>query len=116
MSADALSLTLFAIADPTRRGLLARLVRGDASVSELAAPYDMSVAAISKHLKVLEGAGLITRGRAAQWRPCHLEAEPLQAVAEWVEDYRTFWERNLDSLDAYLKTMPRPSRGKKRPK
>ncbi len=116
MSADVLSQTLFAIADPTRRGLLARLVKGDASVGELAAPFDMSVAAISKHLKVLEGAGLITRSREAQWRPCHLEAEPLQAVAEWVGDYRKFWEHNLDSLDAYLKTMPSPKRGKKRRK
>ena len=116
ISGDTLSATLFAIADPTRRGLLARLVKGDATVGELAAPYEMSVAAISKHLKVLEGAGLVTRSREAQWRPCHLEAEPLQAVSEWVADYRKFWERNLDSLDAYLKTMPRQSRRKTKPK
>ena len=100
-----LSSVLFAIADPTRRGLLARLAEGDATVGELAAPYPMSLAAISKHLKVLEGAGLISRGREAQWRPCHLEAEPLQAVADWVQDYRAFWEKNLDSLGDYLDTL-----------
>jgi DNA-binding transcriptional ArsR family regulator len=110
MSTDGLSATLFAIADPTRRGLLARLARGDATVGELAEPYDMSVAAISKHLKVLEGAGLISRGRAAQWRPCHLEAAPLQAVADWAETYREFWERNLDSLGAYLESIQRKPR------
>ena len=107
MAHDPLSATLFAIADPTRRGLLARLARGAATVSELAEPYDMSVAAISKHLKVLEGVGLISRGREAQWRPCHLEAKPLEAVADWLGDYRQFWERNLDSLDAYLNTLQR---------
>jgi DNA-binding transcriptional ArsR family regulator len=102
---DSLSSVLFAIADPTRRGLLARLAEGDATVGELAAPFPMSLAAISKHLKVLEGAGLISRGREAQWRPCHLEAEPLQAVADWVQDYRAFWEKNLDSLGDYLDTL-----------
>jgi DNA-binding transcriptional ArsR family regulator len=105
MTTDALSTTLFALADPTRRGILARLASGDATVSELARPYTMSLAAVSKHLKVLQGAGLISRSRKSQWRPCHLEPEPLAAVSEWLEDYRTFWERNLDSLDAYLKTM-----------
>jgi DNA-binding transcriptional ArsR family regulator len=110
MSTDTLSATLFAIADPTRRGLLARLARSDATVGELAEPYDMSLAAISKHLKVLEGAGLISRGREAQWRPCHLEAAPLQAVADWAENYREFWERNLDSLGAYLKSIQRKPR------
>jgi DNA-binding transcriptional ArsR family regulator len=104
---DALSSTLFALADPTRRGILAQLAAGDATVTDLAAPYDMSLAAVSKHLKVLEGAGLISRGREAQWRPCHLEAEPLLAVAEWVGGYARFWTRNLDSLDAYLKSIPR---------
>jgi DNA-binding transcriptional ArsR family regulator len=116
MSNQALSATLFAISDPTRRGILARLAKGDATVSELAEPYDMSLAAISKHLKVLEGAGLVSRGREAQWRPCHLEAEPLQAVAAWVDDYRKFWERNLDSLGEYLKTMQRKSPRKGGPK
>ena len=110
MAADRLSSTLFALADPTRRGILARLATGDATVKELAEPYDMSLAAVSKHLKVLEEAKLISRGREAQWRPCHLEAEPLQAVSEWLEDYRRFWDRSLDSLADYLKTMqPRPS-------
>lgn len=105
MSTDALSATLFALADPTRRGLLARLATGDATVTELAEPYDMSLAAVSKHLKVLEGAGLVSRGRQAQWRPCHLEGAPLQAVSDWLDDYRRFWERNLDSLADYLKTI-----------
>ena len=105
MPTDRLSSTLFALADPTRRGILARLAAGDASVTELAKPYDMSLAAVSKHLKVLEGAGLVSRGKEAQWRPCHLEAKPLEAVSAWVENYRRFWERNLDSLADYLKTI-----------
>jgi DNA-binding transcriptional ArsR family regulator len=105
MRLDPLSSTLFALADPTRRGLLARLANGDATVTDLAMPYDMSVAAISKHLKVLESAGLISRGRDAQWRPCHLETAPLKSLSEWLEEYRQLWERNLDSLDSYLKTM-----------
>jgi DNA-binding transcriptional ArsR family regulator len=104
---DPLSSTLFALADPTRRGILARLATGDATVTELAAPFDMSLAAVSKHIKVLESAGLVSRSRDAQWRPCHLEAEPLSAVAEWVGGYQRFWTRNLDSLDAYLKTLPK---------
>jgi DNA-binding transcriptional ArsR family regulator len=108
MAADPLSATLFALADPTRRGLLARLANGDATVSELAEPYDMSLAAVSKHLKVLETAGLISRGREAQWRPCHLEAAPLRNISDWLEDYRRFWDRSLESLADYLKTMPRP--------
>jgi DNA-binding transcriptional ArsR family regulator len=112
MALDSLSSTLFALADPTRRGLLAQLAEGDAAVTELAKPYDMSLAAVSKHLKVLESAGLISRGRAAQWRPCHLEAAPLKQVTEWLEDYRRFWDRSLDSLDAYLKTM----QGKDKPR
>lgn len=107
MQADTLSTTLFALADPTRRGLLARLAQGDATVTELAEPYDMSLAAVSKHLKVLEGAGLVSRSKEAQWRPCHLEAKPLRAVAGWVEEYRRFWDRNLDSLGDYLKSMQR---------
>ena len=112
MPGDPLSATLFAIADPTRRGLLARLTRGDATVNELAEPFDMSVAAVSKHLKVLEQAGLISRGRQAQWRPCRLDAQPLRAVADWVGDYRKFWERNLESLDAYLTALQRRPRRK----
>jgi DNA-binding transcriptional ArsR family regulator len=112
MPGDSLSATLFAIADPTRRGLLARLARGDATVNELAEPFDMSVAAVSKHLKVLEQAGLISRGRQAQWRPCRLDAQPLRAVADWVGDYRRFWERNLESLDAYLTALQRRPRRK----
>lgn len=102
MSPDKLSLTLSALADPTRRGILARLATGEATVTELAAPYDMSLAAVSKHLKVLEGAGLISRGRDAQYRPCRLEAGPLRDVAGWLEDYRKFWEASLDRLGDYL--------------
>lgn len=99
---DHLSQTLSALADPTRRGILARLSLGEATVSELAEPYDMSMAAVSKHLKVLEKAGLISRGKEAQWRPCKLEAEPLREVADWVEGYRQFWDESLDRLGDYL--------------
>ena len=113
MPPDRLSSTLFALADPTRRGILARLATGDAPVTKLAEPYDMSLAAVSKHLKVLENAGLVSRGREAQWRPCHLEAKPLEAVSTWVEDYRRFWDRNLDSLADYLKTMQRKTTDRK---
>jgi DNA-binding transcriptional ArsR family regulator len=102
---DPLSATLFALSDPTRRGILARLATGDATVSELAEPYAMSLAAVSKHLKVLETSGLISRGRDAQWRPCHLEAAPLRDVFEWLEGYRRFWDRSLDSLADYLMVM-----------
>jgi DNA-binding transcriptional ArsR family regulator len=102
MPPDRLSATLAALADPTRRGLLARLALGEASVTELAEPYDMSLAAVSKHLKVLERAGLIARGRRAQWRPCRLDAGPLRDVADWVEYYRRFWEGRLDRLGEYL--------------
>lgn len=105
MASDPLSTTLFALADPTRRGILARLAQGDATVGELARPYDMSMAAVSKHLKVLETAGLISRGREAQWRPCHLEPEPLSAVSDWLDDYRRFWERSADALADYLTVM-----------
>ncbi len=113
MPTDALSATLSALADPTRRGLLARLAEGDATVTELAEPFDMSMAAISKHLRVLEGAGLISRGRQAQWRPCHLEGQPLEAVAAWLDEYRRFWDRNLDSLGNYLKTMQKDGASRK---
>jgi DNA-binding transcriptional ArsR family regulator len=102
---DPLSTTLSALADPTRRGILARLSRGEATVNELAAPYDMSLAAVSKHLKVLERAGLITRGREAQWRPCRLEAAPLRDVSDWIDSYRQFWEQSLDRLEDYLAAL-----------
>lgn len=102
---DRLSITFAALADPTRRAILARLSRGEASVSELAAPFDMSMPGISKHLKVLERAGLIARGREAQWRPCKLEAGPLKDVAQWVEHYRHFWEESFDRLDEYLREL-----------
>lgn len=105
MAPDPLSATLAALADPTRRAILARLADGDASVTELAAPHDMSLAAVSKHLKVLENAGLVSRGRHAQYRPCHLEADPLQALSDWLQEYRRFWDRSLDSLADYLKVM-----------
>ncbi|WP_374619439.1 ArsR/SmtB family transcription factor [Devosia sp.] len=102
---DRLSATFSALADPTRRGILARLARGEATVSELAEPYDMSLAAVSKHLKVLEGAGLVSRGREAQWRPCRLEAAPLRDISDWVEAYRRFWDESLDKLDDYLRAL-----------
>ena len=102
---DHLSTTFAALADPTRRAILARLASGQCSVTELAEPFDMSMPAVSRHLKVLEKAGLIARGREAQWRPCTLEAGPLKDVAEWVEHYRRFWEESLDRLDAYLREL-----------
>lgn len=102
MPSDRLSVTLSALADPTRRAILARLSLGETSVKELAEPFDISLPAISKHLKVLERAGLIARGREAQWRPCRLKAAPLRDVAGWLEDYRCFWEESFDRLDAYL--------------
>jgi DNA-binding transcriptional ArsR family regulator len=103
--ADRLSETFGALADPTRRAILARLTSGEASVTELASPFAMSMPAISKHLKVLERAGLIARGREAQWRPCRLQAGPLQDVAGWVEHYRRFWEQSFDRLDDYLREL-----------
>jgi DNA-binding transcriptional ArsR family regulator len=102
---DPLSSTFAALADPTRRAILARLVSGEASVTELAAPFEMSMPAVSKHLKVLERAGLIARSRDAQWRPCHLNAGRLQEVAEWVEHYRRFWEASFDRLDDSLREL-----------
>jgi DNA-binding transcriptional ArsR family regulator len=105
MTADRLSTTFAALADPTRRAILARVATGETSVSELARPFDMSLPAISKHLKVLERAGLIARGRQAQWRPCRLQAAPLEDVAGWVEHYRRFWEQSLDRLNDYLKEL-----------
>ena len=105
MSSDHLSSTFAALADPTRRAILARLCLGEATVTELSQPFEMSGPAISKHLKVLERAGLITRGREAQWRPCRLEAAPLRDVAGWLEEYRRFWDQSLDRLDAYLQQV-----------
>ena len=105
MSSDRLSATFAALADPTRRAILARLITGETSVMELAEPFDMTLPAVTKHLKVLENAGLIARGREAQWRPCRLEAGPLKEVAGWVEHYRRFWELRLDRLDGYLREL-----------
>jgi DNA-binding transcriptional ArsR family regulator len=109
---DPISTTFAALADPTRRAILARLREGDATVTELAAPFKMSMPAVSKHLKVLERAGLITRGRDAQWRPCRLETRPLQEADNWIEQYRNAWEARFDRLDAYLKELqaePQPT-------
>ncbi len=102
MTADRLNHTFAALADPTRRAILARLALGESSVTELAEPFDMSLPAVSKHLKVLERAGLIARGREAQWRPCKLEAGPLKDVSDWLERYRRFWEQSFDRLETYL--------------
>ena len=105
MATDQLSATFAALADPTRRAILARLVTGERSVTELAEPFTMSMPAVSKHLRVLERAGLIARGRDAQWRPCRLEAAPLKEVAEWTERYRAVWEQRFDRLDTYLQDL-----------
>jgi len=105
MSTDRLSTTFAALADPTRRAILARLASGVASVTELGEPFEMSLPAISKHLKVLERAGLIARGREAQWRPCRLEARPLKRAADWLEHYRRFWEQSFDRLEDYLREL-----------
>lgn len=102
---DALSSTFAALADPTRRAILARLALGEASVTDLAKPFDMSMPAVSKHLKVLQRAGLVARGRSAQWRPCRLDAGPLKEIAGWVEEYRRFWEQSFDRLDDYLREI-----------
>lgn len=105
MSPDRLDTTFAALADPTRRAILARLASGEASVTELAGPFEMSLPAVSKHLKVLERAGLIARGREAQWRPSRLEAGPLKHAADWLEDYRRFWDESFDRLDDYLREL-----------
>ena len=102
---DRLSATFHALSDPTRRAILARLALGEVTVNELAEPFDMSLPAVSKHLKVLEQAGLISRGREAQYRPCKLEPQALKSVDEWLEEYRRFWEARLDRLEAYLKKL-----------
>ena len=102
---DSISSTFAALADPTRRAILARLALGETSVTELAEPFEMSMPAVSKHLRVLERAGLITRGREAQWRPCKLKAEPLREAAGWIDEYRQFWEQSFDRLDDYLQRL-----------
>lgn len=106
-SMDQLSTTLSALADPTRRAIIARLAAGEATVNELAAPFDMSLPAVSKHLKVLERAGLISRSRNAQWRPCRLEARPMKEIADWIERYRRFWDGSFDRLESYLREIQR---------
>jgi len=105
MVTDNLNATFSALADPTRRAILGRLASGEVSVQKLAEPFDMSLPAISKHLKVLERSGLITRSRNAQWRPCRLKAKPLKVAVDWLEHYRRFWEESLDRLDDYLKEL-----------
>ena len=114
---DRLSATFSALADPTRRAILARLASGEESVTELAEPFDISLPAVSKHLKVLERAGLIARNREAQWRRCRLDAAPLRNVSEWLERYREFWEQRFDRLEAYLSELQQPrKKGKGRPR
>jgi DNA-binding transcriptional ArsR family regulator len=111
MATDALSTTFAALADPTRRAILGRLAAGAATVKELAAPFAISGPAVSKHLRVLERAGLIARGRDAQWRPCRLEAAPLKEVAEWAESYRRFWDESYERLDEYLQQLKERGEG-----
>ena len=107
-----LDATFAALSDPTRRAILSRLSRGEASVTQLAEPFEMSLPAVSKHLKVLQKAGLITQSREAQWRPCRLEAKPLKQAAEWIDRYREYWEQSFDNLDSYLRDIQ--SKGEKR--
>src|SRR6186713_2639719 len=116
MQTDTLSATFAALADPTRRAILARLASGECSVTELAAPFEMSLPAVSKHLGVLERAGLVAKGREAQWRPCRLEAGPLKEVADWAERYRHLWEARLDRLDSYLTQLQRKEKRNARTK
>jgi DNA-binding transcriptional ArsR family regulator len=116
LTADQLTATFAALADPTRRAILARLASGETSVTELAEPFEMSLPAISKHLKVLERAGLIARGREAQWRPCRLEAGPLKDAAKWIEHYRRFWEQSFDRLEAYLREVQKKEKKNARDK
>jgi DNA-binding transcriptional ArsR family regulator len=111
MPVDHLSATFSALADPTRRAILARLALGETSVTELAEPFDMSLPAVTKHLKVLQRAGLITQSRQAQWRPCKLTPQPLQEAADWIEQYRRFWEARLDRLEAYLRALQEQENG-----
>lgn len=117
MRVDHLSTTFAALADPTRRAILAHLASGELSVTELAKPFEMSLPAISRHLKVLQRAGLVTQGREAQWRPCRLQARPLEDAADWIEDYRRFWTESFDRLDVYLdklKSKEQTNAGKRR--
>ncbi len=117
MPTDTLSTTFAALADPTRRAILARLATGERSVTELAEPFTMTLPAVSKHLRVLERAGLIERGREAQWRPCRIRARPLKDVAEWTERYRAIWEQRFDRLDTYLQELnPKEKRHARRPR
>src|SRR5205807_5480744 len=116
MAVDRLSLTFGALADPTRRAILARLAKGGASVTELAEPFDMSLPAVSKHLKVLERAGLIARGREAQWRPCRIELNALKGVDDWLESYRNLWNERLDRLDVYLQELQAKEKKRERKK
>lgn len=111
MAVDHLSVTLAALADPTRRAILARLAQGEATVTELAAPFALSLPTVSKHLKVLQHAGLVTQGRKAQWRPCRLDAAPLKEVAAWMEGYRQFWDESFDRLDDYLRDLRQERQG-----
>ena len=110
MLSDSLSITFSALADPTRRAILARLSKGEASVNDLAAPFKMSLPAVSKHLKVLEKAGLILRGRDAQWRPCKLNAAPMKQATGWLEEYRQYWEQSFDRLEEYLDQLQKTER------
>ena len=116
LASDQLSSTFAALADPTRRAILARLASGETSVTELAEPFEMSLPAISKHLKVLERAGLIARGREAQWRPCRLEVGPLKDAAKWIEFYRRFWEQSFDRLEEYLREVQKKEKKNARDK
>jgi DNA-binding transcriptional ArsR family regulator len=115
-AADGLSAVFAALADPTRRAILDRLIGGEASVTELAEPFDMSMPAISKHLKVLERAGLVARSRDAQWRPCHLDPAPLKSAADWLDHYRRFWEQSFDRLDEYLRELKKKEKANARSK
>jgi DNA-binding transcriptional ArsR family regulator len=114
LQTDPLTATFAALADPTRRAILARLSQGETSVNELAAPFKMSLPAVSRHLKVLESAGLITRSREAQWRPCKLEGGALKEANAWIEQYRKFWDGTFDKLEAYLKTIEKSAKNKDR--
>ncbi len=116
MTTDVLSMTFSALADPTRRAILTRLAAGERSVTEIAKPFRMSLPAISKHLKVLERGGLIRRSKAAQWRPCQLEAAPLKEAADWVGHYRQFWEQSFDRLDDYLQELQKQEKHRTHPK
>jgi DNA-binding transcriptional ArsR family regulator len=116
MATDHLSTTFAALADPTRRAILARLAEGEATVNELAEPFALSLPTVSKHLKVLQRAGLVSQGRKAQWRPCRLEAAPLHEVADWMEEYRRFWDESLDRLDDYLHDLQLQTQGQEKGK